>query len=328
MQPYQQLEKQFGEFTGQQHMVACSSGTAALHLALETLRARHGWKDGDEVLVPDYTMVACARAVTLAGLTPVFVDCGDDLLMNRDTWYTAVTERTEAVMIVHIYGRQWGFGKDWGRAIPVIEDLAEGHGLAPHKFTAASCWSFYQNKIIAGEEGGAVSFSQEEDAAVCRELRSLGFGPEQNYIHRPRGHNYRLANCLAENVLWSLENYKDNATDRAHDWRLYSKQDFGKRIRARPEPEAKWVYDLWVPGMTWAKQDVLVTALKEKGIAARHGFRPLHQQPEYKGCRYVGTGNSIKMSEETLYLPLTPGLVTTESIETAARIVREVTSTW
>lgn len=80
MEAYQRLEKEWAEFNGLDSagMVACSSGTAALHLALEAFRL----PPGSEVLVPDYTMVACPRAVAMAGLTPVFVDCDKRLLMD------------------------------------------------------------------------------------------------------------------------------------------------------------------------------------------------------------------------------------------------------
>src|SRR5687767_6313411 len=102
MEAYERLEKEFGEWIGNKSTVAVSSGTSALHVTLETLNL----KPGGEVLVPDYCMIACARAVTMAGLKPVFVDCTvDRLVMNIDDVRKKLTDNTVAIMPVHIYGR-------------------------------------------------------------------------------------------------------------------------------------------------------------------------------------------------------------------------------
>lgn len=324
MQPFEQLEKEFGEWTGQPNMVACSSGTSALHLALETLRDQYRWKDGYGVLVPDFTMAACARAVVMAGLTPVFVDCDNQLLMDVDVILNNGTA-FHAAMFVHIYGRKQIIPKHFP-SYCLVEDLAEGHGITPNPLCDASCWSFYQNKIIAGEEGGAVSFKESINSNKARRLRSLGFGPNQDYWHEPRGHNYRLANCLASKVLDSLHMYSKNKIDRQLLWNEYNAQSFGPRYHPRREPEAKWVYDLRIDGMTWEEQDKIVAALKAVGIQARHGFKPMHMQPEFKNCKYIGKGNSVKCSNETLYLPLKPGYVTSSQIEQSADIIRKMTS--
>ena len=105
MQPHERLELEFADWAGVKNVVACSSGTAALHLALEALELPRGAK----VLVPDFTMVACARAVTLAGLVPVFVDCGEDMLISIDQLEQAVYKlngEAHAIMPVHVYGRR------------------------------------------------------------------------------------------------------------------------------------------------------------------------------------------------------------------------------
>lgn len=340
MESFQRLEAEFARFVARpvECTVACSSGTAALHLALETLRARLDWKDGNRVIVPTFTMAACARAVSLAGLEPVFVGCGSDLLLNLDD----VDEATKlsgkapvvAVMPVHVYGRRVPMNRlaNWAvsRGIAIVEDLAEAHGVPPHDTTDAACYSFYRNKIVAGEEGGAVAFNSHnaEDGVTSRQLRSLGFGPTQDYWHRPRGHNYRLANALADKIIPSLERYARNRIDRQLLWNAYDAQSFGPRYSPRAEPEAKWVYDLRLKGMDWIGQAELVSRLKSSGVDARQSFKPLHLQEEYKGCRYVGDETAERESRESLYLPLTPHLVTERTVKTAARVIREITSGW
>jgi perosamine synthetase len=317
VEAYQELEQRFGEWAGVRNVVGCNSGTAALHLALEALKL----PSGSEVVVPDFTMVACARAVTLAGLVPVFVDCGDDLLIRPDLIREAITPRAGAIMAVHVYGRRCDMAAiHRGNAHYVVEDLAEAHGVSPHPETDAACFSFYRNKIIAGEEGGAVAFREPEKATLARSLRSLGFTDAHDFTHIPRAHNYRLANSLASLILASLSNVEANIARRREiegwydaacpaEWRM-------------PRRDAVWCYDLRIPGLTAERQTRIVRALQAAGIAARHGFKPMFSQEEYKGCRYVGAGNSVRLSREVLYLPLLPD-VTREQAARAFAVVRE-----
>jgi perosamine synthetase len=216
VEPYQELEQQWARWNSLDPagMVVCSSGTAALHLALEAMQLSAGSK----VIVPDFTMIACARAVTLAGLEPVLVDCTEhDLSIDCDLASSAVRKyhQVRAIMPVHIYGRRCPMNKITGIArcegLYVVEDLAEAHGILPHPDTDAACWSFYKNKIIHGEEGGAVWFRSEERARHARSLRSLGFTEAHDFTHIPRGHNYRMSNAHASLVLDCLDRFPTRA---------------------------------------------------------------------------------------------------------------------
>ena len=253
-------------------------------------------------------MIACARAVTLAGLEPVFVDCGDDLLMVPhlfdNNW---LPTDVKAIMAVHIYGRQCDMESvnliaRYNDDMPVIEDLAEAHGVKPHQSTDAACWSFYRNKIIAGEEGGAVAFKNPDHAALARQLRSLGFTDAHDFNHVPRGHNYRMSNVHARLIIDSLGKVGVNLMKRRAaeaeynalcptEWRM-------------PPRDAPWVYDIKIPGMTADRQTELVRRLNDAGIAARHAFKPLSSQPEYREARYVGTRRAYALAREVIYLPL------------------------
>mgnify|MGYP000263818837 CR=1 FL=1 len=96
-----------------------------------------------------------------------------------------------------------------------MEDRAEAHGVDFGDYIPdAACWSFYRNKIVAGEEGGAIAFKNPRHASVAKSLRSLGFTTSHDFYHVPRGHNYRLANCLAQLVLSSLANVDANLAKR------------------------------------------------------------------------------------------------------------------
>jgi perosamine synthetase len=332
MEKYQQLELEFSKWNGldPEGMVSVSSGSAALHLALEALQL----PPGSECLVPDYTMIACARAVTLAGLKPAFVDCDDRLLMD----WSEVTSRLwipdtlGAIMCVHVYGRRMDMdkvhsmfhrivGKDGPK--PVIEDLAEAHGVKPHPRTDAACWSHYRNKIVGGEEGGSVWFHNPEHAKLARQLRNLGFTDAHDFMHIPRGHNYRLANCLAEKVLDSLMFADRNIAARRTVESWYDR--YCPMEWRMPPRDVPWVYDLRVKGMGRITQDRLVQILNGQGIAARHGFKPMTIQPEHAGYQEV-CPKALEMASQVFYLPIHPGTTTEEDCKRSFEIIRHVLS--
>jgi perosamine synthetase len=313
MQPYEQLERDFGNWIGNPNTISCASGTAALHLALESLQLPLG----SRVIVPEMTMVACTRAVTMAGLVPIFVDCTDNLLLDSSKLPDCLTVETEAVMAVHVYGRRCpmdsivSFARE--ASLRVIEDMAEIHGVHPHPRTDAACWSFYQNKIVAGEEGGMVAFQQcTVPSTIARSLRTLGFNSAHDFLHRPRAWNHRLSNAHAKLILESLSRYEENQRARRqieqwYDWRLPA-------AWRMPPRDAVWVYDLRIPpsdhpvvkGVRLNACDI-VAELNSSGVpGARMAFKPMSEQPEYRGhFRHL---NAYRLSREVLYLPVNPAM--------------------
>lgn len=217
--------------------------------------------------------------------------------------------KIKAIMVVHIYGRVCNmdlvhaFAEKHG--LYVIEDLAEAHGVQPHPKTHAICHSFYRNKIVYGEEGGAVWFKNNEHAKLARQLRSLGFTDAHDFNHIPRGHNYRMSNAHASLVLDSLSRYRENLADR---WRQMEQLDSACPAEWKLAPRsAPWIYDFRIPGLT--KQDEIVTELNKVGITARHCFKPMHLQREFKDCRLVcnATGSeALTASQEVIYIALVP----------------------
>lgn len=304
LEAYQELEQRWSKWLGDTtpHCVACSSGTAALHLGLEAL----GMPQGTEVAVPEFTMVACARAVTLAGHVPFFVDCDDKLLMdtfkimNQPNGANGNGSDFRAAMFVHVYGRR----QEIPLELPVwfrIEDLAEAHGIRPYPTTDVACWSFYKNKAVAGEEGGMVAFKDKTHADRARSLRSLGFTENHDFLHVPRGHNYRMSNVHARLVLDSLDKFSENTTARRrvegyyerhipHEWKM-------------PLRDAVWVYDIKLPRSVDTAD--VVRELNQNGIAARLGFKCMSEQPEYRREGYKKL-QAYDMSRRIIYLPVTP----------------------
>lgn len=316
MQAFEQLEIEFGKFIGNPNTVACSTGSSALHLSLEVLK-KPGWSNRSRVIVPEFTMIACARAVVLADMQPVFVDCDERLLMQVDglpTW------NVRALMAVHIYGRQRNmpvfhkFAKENG--IAVIEDCAEIHGVIPHPDTDAACWSFYQNKIICcpNGEGGMIAFKNPEHAIKAKQLRSLGFTDAHDYTHIPRGCNYRLSNVHAELILKSLADYPKNQYLRRMVEEWYN--ELMPIEYQMPARSSVWVYDIRIPGLTRERQDKLIRELNQRGIAVRHSFKSMSDQPEFLGDTIPVRDypNASKASQEVIYFPVSP-LFSREDVE-------------
>lgn len=334
MRPYEMLEKEWAAFTGIDSVVACSSGTAALHIVLECLRL----PPGSKVLVPDYTMVAVPRAVVLAGHVPVFADC-DPLTLNIETGNVPGSESIKAAIFVATCGRRVGDRAfDWAHrnSCPVIEDLAEAHGLNPHPDSYAACWSFYRNKVVHGEEGGAVGFMaidsgtgdtgdtwDIEHSRHARQLRSLGFTDAHDYTHVPRGHNYRLADLLAEPIRESIKQYTQNLCLRRIIEAGYEVNC--PAVWRMPYRDVPWVYDIRIADMTRQQQRRAVTKLQTAGIPARYGFVPMTMQPEFRPSG-PSQRNSSATYSEVIHLPVNPADHRPEWCRTAFDVIADAVS--
>jgi perosamine synthetase len=194
------FEEEFSAFVGQAECVAVNSGTSALHLGL--LAAGIG--AGDEVIVPSFTFAATANAVALTGATPVFADVEPDTFtLSADAVRAAITERTAAVMPVHLYGQMadmTAFEKlASDRGLLLVEDAAQAHLAEWNGRPAGSfglgMFSFYPTKNMTSGEGGMITTS---DPAVARRARLLrNQGMEQRYVNELVGFNCRMTDLHA-----------------------------------------------------------------------------------------------------------------------------------
>ena len=196
---------------GRKYGVAVSNGTAALEVAVQALEIG----EGDEVIMPTFTIISCAMAVTKVGAVPVLVDS------DMHTWNMKVEEieakitpRTKAIMIVHLYGLPVEVDHILALAkkydLKVIEDAAEMHGQTYKgkpcgSFGDISTFSFYPNKHITTGEGGMVVTDDEELAERCRMLRNLCFKRTVRYVHDEISDNYRFTNLQAAVGLAQLD---------------------------------------------------------------------------------------------------------------------------
>ena len=206
-----EFEQKMSASAGRKYGVAVANGTAALEVAVQAL----GIGEGDEVIMPSFTIISCAMAVTKLGAVPVLVD--SDLYtwnMNVDEIEAKITSKTKAIMIVHLYGLPVEVDKVLELAkkynLKVIEDAAEMHGQKYKgkpcgSFGDISTFSFYPNKHITTGEGGMVVTDDEELAERCRMLRNLCFRKDVRYVHDEISDNYRFTNLQAAVGLAQLE---------------------------------------------------------------------------------------------------------------------------
>jgi dTDP-3-amino-3,4,6-trideoxy-alpha-D-glucose transaminase len=185
------FETELASFTGRRHAVGVSSGTDALRLALTSL----GIGPGDEVIVPAFTAVPTAAAVCATGAVPVFADVdAETATLDEASARAACTERTRAVIPVHLYGRP-ATVPDLG--VPVVEDGAQAFGaLDATSGSAAAAYSFYPTKNLGGiTDGGAVVTDDDDLAARVRLLRT--HGRSGDYEHTVVSTNARLSDVAA-----------------------------------------------------------------------------------------------------------------------------------
>lgn len=297
---FEELENKFSKYIGTEGCVSVNSGTAALHLALEALQLP---KDS-EIIVPQFTMIATAWAVYYARLNPVFVDCSDDLLIDLIDLEKKITYKTKVIMVTHVYGRVVNMDAVSELAkkynLRIIEDAAEAHGCKWGNKMVGSydigCFSFYRNKIVCGEEGGAIVSDDLEFLKIVKDMKSMSFGEEHNYMHKRIGFNYRMTNSQASLIIDSLGEIDKNIKIRRQNESLYDSL-IAKKYHM-PRRDVPWVYDIKVDN------NKIVDDLRKQNIAARYGFKPVGSCAPF--LLDVSQTKSYEMSKKIMYLPVGP----------------------
>ncbi|MEV6829644.1 DegT/DnrJ/EryC1/StrS family aminotransferase [Amycolatopsis sp. NPDC051102] len=290
------FEEAFAAYNGVAHGVACSSGTTALTLALRAL----GIGPGDEVIVPEFTMIASAWAVTYTGATPVFVDCGDDLNIDVSLIEAKITPRTRVIMPVHVYGRQCDMDAIMELAyeynLRVVEDSAEAHGVRPVGDIA--CFSLFANKIISSGEGGICVTADPRLAEQMKHLRGMAFNRDHTFLHKKLGYNFRMTNLQAAVATAQVAQLDSILSLRAA---VEARYDNGLRdvpgVRLMPRRDVLWMYDLLCD-----RRDELRAFLAAEGIETRVFFKPMSRQPMYLDSVWSSL-KANRFADEGLYLP-------------------------
>ena len=331
------FEDMLGELVGSQHVVSCSNGTAALHLALLGL----GIGPGDEVIVPDLTFAASINTIIHAGATPVIVD------VDRATWNispaaveAALTPRTRAIMPVHLYGQPADMDalKEIAarRGLRLVEDAAEAIGAALHGRACgtigdAGTFSFFSNKVITTGEGGAVVFRDAEAAQRARRLRDHGMNPAKRYWHDEVGYNYRLTNLQAAIGCAQLEQaprFLSRKQEIAARYRAGLARATGIEMAAEipGHRNSYWMVSVIVDAAaTGLERDEIMQRLGEAGIDTRPLFYPLHEMAPYRP--HAGNRDfpaTTELSRQGFSLPSGVGLTDPEIDYICATLVRMI----
>lgn len=320
------FERELAEVTGASAVVALSSGTAALHLAL--LLA--GVSPGDDVLVQSLTFTATANAVRYTGAAPIFVD-SDPTTWTIDTALVAehlVRAATRgnlprAVVAVDIFGQCADYDaldeicRPYG--IPVIADAAESigatyRGRPAGGLTDLGALSFNGNKMITTSGGGALTASSPDVADRARHLATQALEKAPHYEHEVVGFNYRLSNLLAALGRAQLLRL-DEFVERRRQIRAAYDAAFAPVAGLALMPEASygesnaWLTVLVVDDeVTGVGTDTLRMALDLDGIESRPVWKPMHLQPVHAGCLSLGGEVSAELFRTGLCLPSSPSL--------------------
>ena len=315
---------------GVTHSVGCSSGTDALLLALMAL----GVGPGDEVVIPTFTFFATAGVVTRLGARPVFVDVGPiDYCMDPDQVAREVTDRTKAVIPVHLFGQAADMDavRRAANGVPVVEDCAQAWG-ATHDGRQVGgigdlgAFSFFPTKNLGGfGDGGLVTTHDPQMASVLKELRMHGqAGP---YLHPRVGGNFRLDALQAAVLrvkLPCVAAWIDARRANAERYRqLFTAAGLEERVQLPVAVEGRGhTYNQFVVRVK--RRDELLGHLRERGIGASVYYPlSLHLQPCFAslGYREGQFQNAEKASREVLALPIFPELTEDEQAEVIDAIV-------
>jgi perosamine synthetase len=320
--------------------IAVCNGTAALDVALGAL----GIGQGDEVILPTFTIISCAAAIVRAGATPVVVDADPKTWnMRVDLVERLITPQTKAIMAVHLYGLPVDMDPLLALAgrhgLRVIEDAAEAIGQT---YKGAPCGgigdistlSFYPNKHITTGEGGMVLTNDQALADRARGLRNLCFGKQQRFVHEALGWNFRMSNLQAAVGVAQLERLEQTVAKKRAIGRWYEELLGDLRsIERAPDcvPYAEniwWVYGVVLSDSLNFDAPEVMKRLAMREIGTRPFFWPMHEQP---ALRKMGLFKDIvcpvaeRLARRGFYLPSGVAL-TRRQAERVAKNLRELLS--
>ena len=307
----QRFEEHYRTYIGTQHCVSCGNGLDALHLILRAYKELEQLHDGDEIIVPANTYIATILAITENNLTPVLVEPDITTLEIDDNRIeTAITPRTRAIMLVHLYGR-CAYTERIGNIckqhkIKLIEDNAQAHGCTYNgKLTGslgdAAAHSFYPGKNLGAlGDAGAVTTN---DLKLAEAVRTLGnYGSSRKYVFDYQGKNSRMDEIQAAVLDVKLKYLdEDNARrkENAHYFEQHIKND---RITIPAALNRDNVYHIFP--ILCIERDRLQEYLKENGVQTMiHYPIPPHKQKAYKEWNALSFPITERIHREELSIP-------------------------
>ena len=325
----QELEEKFSKKFGYKHTIATSSGTSALH----TILYAEGIGEGDEIITTPFTFIATANTILAVGAKPVFVDIDPKTFnIDPDQIEKAVTKKTKAIMLVHLYGYPCDMDKikevaDKNNLI-IIEDACQAHG-AKYKGKYVGNWgssafSLYPTKNITSAEGGLITTNN--DTITNKARLFINHGQSERYVHTDFGLNFRMTNIHAAIGIVQLSKI-DKFTKKRQGNAKYLRENLKNVELPSYEKEYEHVYHQFTIRVKKDRAQI-VEKLNDAGIGAGiHYPTPIHKQPYYKKLGYakLSLPEAEKASREVLSLPVHP-LVSKKDLKYICDTLNKLTS--
>jgi perosamine synthetase len=327
------FEREFAEWVGASHASAVSSGTAGLHLALRAV----GVSRGDEVVTSPFSFVASANVMLFEGAKPVFADI-DARTLNLDPQAAAaaVTERTTALLPVHIFGYPADLPAFERLGLPIVEDACEALGAVHADGVRVgargnpAAFGFYANKQLTTGEGGMVTLGEAAMKERIDSERNQGRAPDMGWLDHDRlGFNYRLTDIACAIGLVQLRRLDGMLADRARVASWYREALAGIEGLGLPCPDAGgdrrgwFVFVVQVP--RGHDRDEVIRALRARGVQCKPYLPAIHLMSFYRE-RFGHREGEFPVCEDvaarSLALPFFPAL-TEGQVERVAKALRE-----
>lgn len=335
------FEREVAEYLEVKHAIGLNSGTDALVIGLRAL----GVGPGDEVITTAFSFFATAEAIVNVGATPVFVDVREDSF-NLDPYLieAAITERTKAILPVHLFGNPAAMTKIMTIArrhgLKVLEDCAQSFGAVYHGDSEgdaktpnrelvglktgaigdAAAFSFYPTKNLgAYGDGGMLATNQDDVARIARMLRNHGASPEQRYQNEMPGYNSRLDEMQAALLRVKLPHVDRWNQERRRIAGVYARTLAGSPLVRTPAPSPGHVYHQYTIRLTAERRYAVREALSASQISSTIFYpRPLHLIPALS--KSISCQTSELLATEVTSLPIWPGLGR-EAIDAVGEVV-------
>ena len=323
------FEKRFADRLGARHAIALTSCTGGLHISLLGL----GIGPGDEVITTPMTFIATANSIIEAGARPVFVDVEAETgNLDADLVEAAITDKTRAIMPVHLYGQMCDMRRlreiADRHALKIIEDAAhciEGtrDSIRPGQLGDTACFSFYATKNLTCGEGGAVITNDDALADKLRLLRLHGMNKNANDRHREGyqhwdmptfGWKYNMDNIQAAMLLPQMDRLNDNWQKRAELARYYENRlwDIPNLWRPQTLPGVEHAWHLFPVWIGDGQRDRVIQDLQAAGIGVMVNYRAIHLLTFFRDAYGFRAGEfpvAERLGDQNLSLPFYPGML-------------------
>lgn len=319
------FEEHFAKYCGAKHCIGCANGLDALTLIIRA----YGFSEGDEIIVPANTYIASILAISENGCTPVLVEPDINTYnINPDLIEEKITDKTKAIMVVHLYGQAVQMNKIWALAkkynLKIIEDSAQAHGaFYQEKITGnlgdASGFSFYPGKNLGCiGDGGCVTTNDDELASKIRAIAN--YGSHKKYCNLYKGINSRLDEIQAAVLDVKLQ-HLDNDNQRRREIAKYYRENIKnpKIILPKTYDENAHVWHVFV--LRTEKRDEFQEYLKQNDIQTLiHYPTPPHKQKAYKEWNNLSFPITEEIHKTIISIPISP-VMTNEEVEKVVAVI-------